>query len=193
MVSHKEALRRLIEGNERFRAKQPLLPPDDLSQYVAGQAPIAAVLSCADSRVPLELIFNQSVGALFVVRVAGNIAGDSQIGSLEFAVNNLGCNLVVVLGHTHCGAVKAALGNDDSGVPPSMLPILAEIRTGLRGNGTKPEPADGFAATKQNVVHTQNKILSASTILQHETTAQTTAVVGGLYDIESGKVDFFDS
>lgn len=186
MVSHEKALLRLIEGNERFRAQQPLLPPEELSQFVAGQTPIAAVLSCSDSRVPPELIFNQSLGSLFIVRVAGNIADESQIGSLEFAVKNLGCNLIVVLGHTHCGAIKAALSNDDSAVPPLMQSILSEIRSGIS------KTDDHVVATKENVVHTQKRIRTESSAIQNALGAKGIAVVGGLYDIETGKVDFFN-
>ena len=100
-------------------------------------------------------------------------------------MKNLGCNLIVVLGHTHCGAIKAALSNDDSAVPPLMQSILSEIRSGIS------KTDDHVVATKENVVHTQKRIRTESSAIQNALGAKGIAVVGGLYDIETGKVDFF--
>jgi carbonic anhydrase len=115
MISASEALRRLQEGNRRFvsgvgsRRAGVTITQADRAKLAEGQEPFAAVIGCSDSRVPPEIIFDQGLGDLFVIRVAGNIAGPSQIGSVEFAVSNLGVQLVVVLGHSSCGAVIAAL------------------------------------------------------------------------------------
>src|SRR5262247_1400517 len=113
MIPATEALRRLREGNARFVAGQPradaLASPTRRSALVAGQEPFAVILGCSDSRVPVEIVFDQGVGDLFVIRVAGNIVAPSQIGSVEFVAARFGTRLVVVLGHSRCGAVDATL------------------------------------------------------------------------------------
>src|SRR5947199_6297429 len=113
MISAKEALQRLREGNVRFassvRAADPLPSHDRIRELADGQAPFAIILGCADSRVPAEIIFDQGLGDLFVIRVAGNIVAPSQVGSVEFAAARFGTRLVVVLGHSQCGAITATL------------------------------------------------------------------------------------
>src|SRR6478735_12734446 len=113
MISGLEALQRLREGNARFVANQPrnaqLVDHSRRADLVSGQWPFAIVLGCSDSRVPAELVFDQGIGDLFVIRVAGNIVAPSQIGSVEFAVERFGVPLVVVLGHSRCGAIDATL------------------------------------------------------------------------------------
>src|SRR5690349_5418649 len=113
MIPPSEALARLRDGNLRFAANMggtgPDLGHDRRAELTAGQAPFATILGCADSRVPAELVFDQGLGDLFVIRVAGNIVAPSQVGSVEFAVEKFDCRLVVVLGHTECGAIQATL------------------------------------------------------------------------------------
>ena len=113
MISAIEALQRLRDGNQRFvtglRSFDKLSPQHRLGDFVNGQEPIAVILGCSDSRVPVEMVFDQGLGDLFVIRVAGNIVAPSQIGSVEFAAARFGTRLVVVLGHTRCGAVAATL------------------------------------------------------------------------------------
>src|SRR5881396_3230168 len=113
MITALEALRRLSQGNQRFVANQAAGGVLSIStrgaDSVDGQAPFAIILGCSDSRVPAELIFDQGFGDLFVIRVAGNIVAPSQVGSVEFAASRYGTPLVVVMGHSHCGAVQAAL------------------------------------------------------------------------------------
>jgi len=108
-----EALERLREGNRRFvsgvRSLEPLMSQARRQEFVEGQQPFAVILGCSDSRVPVEIVFDQGLGDLFVIRVAGNIVAPSQIGSVEFAADRFGTRLVVVLGHTRCGAVLATL------------------------------------------------------------------------------------
>ena len=112
MLTAIEALKRLQEGNQRFasgvRSVATMTPPSELGRHAEGQAPFATILGCSDSRVPVEMIFDQGLGDLFVIRVAGNIAGPSTVGSIEFATDVVGVRLVVVLGHSACGAVRAA-------------------------------------------------------------------------------------
>src|ERR1700692_1281087 len=113
MISAPEALERLREGNRRFvsgvRSRDTLTSPERLSDLVAGQEPCAVILGCSDSRVPVEIIFDQGLGDLFVIRIAGNIVAPSQVCSVEFAAARYGTRLVVVLGHSMCGAILATL------------------------------------------------------------------------------------
>src|SRR3989304_2497876 len=113
MISAREALERLREGNRRFasdvRSRDPLPSPPRRNEWAAGQEPFAIILGCSDSRVPAEIVFDQGLGDLFVIRVAGNIVAPSQVGSVEFAVERFGTRLVVVLGHSRCGAILATL------------------------------------------------------------------------------------
>src|SRR6266508_295851 len=113
MMSARDALKRLQEGNRRFASSvgsaAPLPTHDRLRELAAGQEPFAIILGCADSRVPAELVFDQGLGDLFVIRVAGNIVAPSQVGSVEFAASRFGTRLVVVLGHTECGAITATI------------------------------------------------------------------------------------
>src|SRR6201994_3017723 len=113
MIPALEALQRLREGNQRFasdtRSSESLISPRRRAELTAGQEPFAAILGCSDSRVPVEIVFDQGLGDLFVIRVAGNIVAPSQIGSIEFAAEQFGTRLVVVLGHSNCGAIETTL------------------------------------------------------------------------------------
>ncbi len=138
MLTVQEALDRLREGNRRF-AEHALGIADavnhtELSEMVRGQKPFAVILGCADSRVPAEVVFDQGLGALFVVRVAGNVAAESQIGSIEYAVTHFATPLVVVMGHSHCGAVTAALDalmEGQEGESAHLGAIMALIRPSI--------------------------------------------------------------
>ncbi|MBK1726003.1 carbonic anhydrase, partial [Halorhodospira neutriphila] len=129
MISPSEALERLRAGNARFAADTPGARADARrrAELTAGQAPFAAVLGCADSRVPVEAVFDQGLGELFTVRIAGNVAPSSVLGSLEFAVDELGVPLIVVLGHTDCGAVKATLASLRDGTEPPTPGLHAVV------------------------------------------------------------------
>lgn len=176
----------LKEGNRRYKDAEPIQRPAAFSAHTGGQQPAAAILSCADSRVPAELIFNQGVGDLFVVRVAGNIATTTQIGSLEFAVAILQCSVIVVLGHTECGAVAAALGSDDSEIPAHLLPILTDVRSGLG------EVSNMHDAIRSNVRHTCAELLRHSAVLQAAVESDSLGIVGAIYDLSNGNVEFLD-
>jgi carbonic anhydrase len=125
-----------MEGNRRFRddpsAESWAFQGPRLAEMAAGQRPFAAVLGCSDSRVPIEVVFSQGPGQLFVVRVAGNVVAATQLGSLEFAVRNLGVRLVMVLGHSGCGAVEATLEGGVSGAPDYLSALTSRIETGIR-------------------------------------------------------------
>ena len=145
-----------------------------------GQQPYAVIVTCSDSRVPAEHIFNAGIGELFVIRTAGNVVGDHVLGSVEYGVEHLGAKLVVVLGHTHCGAVDAAL---HGGAHGSIATITDEIGACL------PDQCEPREAEKLNVENSISRIM-ASEIMTELTHAGDACVVGAIYDIESGRVEF---
>lgn len=147
-----------------------------------GQNPYAVIVTCSDSRVPAEHIFNAGIGELFVIRTAGNVIGDHALGSVEYGMEHLGCKLVVVLGHTHCGAVDAAL---KGGAHGAIASITDEI------NSCVPSGCDAREAEILNVKNSISRIM-ASDIIKEMTADGTFRVVGAIYDIESGKVSFLD-
>lgn len=147
-----------------------------------GQKPYAVIVTCSDSRVPAEHIFNAGIGELFVIRTAGNVIGDHALGSVEYGMEHLGCKLVVVLGHTHCGAVDAAL---KGGAHGAIASITDEI------NSCVPSGCDAREAEILNVKNSISRIM-ASDIIKEMTADGTFRVVGAIYDIESGKVRFLD-
>lgn len=193
-------LARLLEGNRRFVAGTPSLltrrRPQDFAALAEGQAPTAIVVACADSRVAPELIFDQGVGDLFVVRVAGNVVtggGPIVQGSLEFAVAELGARLILVLGHTACGAVKAAVAHIDARdkLPGAIEGLVDAIRPAVRdaegGRGDKVENV-----IKANVRRCSETIRRLDPILAKFAGAGELKVVGGVYDLASGRVDMLD-
>lgn len=191
-----DVLAYLLEGNKRFvdgKLKHPGRSPKDFQALAAGQAPPAVIVGCADSRVAPEVIFDQGVGELFVVRVAGNIVsggGPLIKGSIEFAVGELGARLIVVLGHTECGACKAAIthieGNDK--LPGSIGPLIEPIRPIVRMVAGK--PGDKLAnVTRANVLAGVKTLEGLDPILSAKFKAGDLKVVGGVYDLATGKVE----
>jgi carbonic anhydrase len=184
-----QALQRLKDGNDRFAADK--LEPKDLGakkrqELAKGQRPIAAVLSCADSRLPPELIFNQGLGELFVVRVAGNISDPYVVGSIDYAVAHLKVPLIVVLGHEECGAVSAAMGKDRPG--GNLGKLLDEVYVG------KDLPNDKAAALETAIksnVHRQVELLSQrSEIIKSHVEQKKVQIVSGEFHLKSGKVEW---
>ena len=199
MISAAEALERLREGNSRYVAGQSdidkALSSAKRAELLDGQSPFAIVLACSDSRVPVELIFDQGLGDLFVIRVAGNIVAPSQVGSVEFAAAQLGSKLVVVLGHSNCGAVDATLKElrrEQAHRSPNLRAIVDRIRPAveplLAGNADTPL-RDAVAA---NVRHSVDRLHHGSSIIEDLVAAGELTIVGAKYSIESGKVRFFD-
>ncbi len=174
-----QALERLKEGNRRFLVSEKgsgdVSPSRRRETEELGQHPYAVVVTCSDSRVVPESIFSAGIGDLFVIRSAGNIVDGCTLGSIEYAVEHLGCNLVVVMGHTHCGAVAAALEGLDEG---HVGLILDEVRAGIG------EEKDPDRACILNIRHSMDVI---GKDLPLEDGA---VIVGALYDIGSGRVDF---
>ncbi|MBD2447493.1 carbonic anhydrase [Nostoc sp. FACHB-152] len=183
-VNSNQALQLLLDGNQRFIQYKRQYPHQSLArlQLVAkAQYPFAAILGCADSRVPAEMIFDQGLGDLFVVRVAGNVASDMAIGSLEYTTTVLGTQLIVVLGHTKCGAVAAAIANEP--LPGRIGYIVESIKPAFNSlNSTD--------AVIANVQYQAKKLQQNSTILAKLIQAGKLKIVGACYDIETGQVNF---
>jgi carbonic anhydrase len=203
MISAIEALARLREGNRRFVDNQCVasaaLSPSRRATLVAGQEPFAIVLGCSDSRVPAELVFDQGLGDLFVIRVAGNIVAPSQVGSVEFAASRFGTRLVVVMGHSQCGAVLATL-EDVLGRATTqsrnLLSIVDRVRPSIQsmlsGRGQVDPDALMRDAVRANVRASANHLRHGSELLERLIQKDALAVVGAEYSLESGAVTFFD-
>ena len=195
-TSADEALRLLKEGNVRYGDGKPQHPRQDRARRALtaaqGQHPLAAVLTCADSRVPPEIIFDQGIGDLFVVRVAGNIADTDEVGSIEYAVDHLGTPLVVVLGHTQCGAVGAVL--DDAKLPPNLAALVAPIKPAVdKAREANPDAAKDVllkAAITGNVWQAVEDMLRLSPLIRERVKDGRAQVVGALYDLDSGQVQW---
>lgn len=203
MIPALEALERLREGNRRFVAGEPgreaLLTAERRSQLVEGQEPFAVILGCSDSRVPVELIFDQGLGDLFVIRVAGNVVAPSQVGSVEFAAERFGTRLVVVLGHTRCGAVQATLEElqrPTEGASRNLRSIVDRIRPAveeLLATDLRHDPAElARHAVRSNVRVAASSLRHGSDILEELILRDGLLVVGAEYSLETGAVDFFD-
>ncbi|MEM7482619.1 MAG: carbonic anhydrase [Acidobacteriota bacterium] len=198
MNAAREALIRLREGNRRFVAGAPESAvrnrPDRRDQLVAGQAPFAVVLSCSDSRVPPETVFDQGLGDLFVVRVAGNVAAPEVIGSVEFATDVLGARLVVVLGHSGCGAVQATLATLDDpsavGGSPHLGAIVSRIRPAVAGIALSDSSLP--RAVRANVRAAADTLRTDSEVLAGLIADDGLRVVGAEYSLATGRVEFLD-
>jgi carbonic anhydrase len=192
--SPEAALRRLMAGNARFAAGDARRPRQGTRrrvQVAEGQKPFAAVLTCADSRVPPELVFDQGIGDLFVVRIAGNTASDPLIvGSLEYSVEVLGSVLMFVLGHSECGAVKSAIDVTTKGamLPGDIGAVVAPIIPAVEAVQDQPQSDLLEAATEENI-HLAIEALSQVPILSDRVAAGTLLIAGGEYELASGLVD----
>src|SRR3954468_2059220 len=203
MIPAKEALQRLREGNLRYadenRSSESVISPRRRAELSDGQEPFATILGCSDSRVPVEIIFDQGLGDLFVIRVAGNIVAPSQVGSVEFAAERFKTRLVVVLGHSQCGAITATLeelqrpGEMQSmnlrsivdRVRPSVQALLeTDLRNDLKTLHAK--------AVRLNIRASTDHLRHGSQVLEQLIRDEGLLVVGAEYSIETGEVDFFD-
>jgi len=202
-MNPRAALQRLRDGNRRFaaslQAEEPRFLKTNRDELASDQEPFAIILGCSDSRVPAEIIFDQGLGDLFVIRVAGNIVAPSQVGSVEFAVSRFGTRLVVVLGHSRCGAIRATIdeltrGSDNTSsnirsivdrVKPSVQSIMS---TELRND----TDALVKAAIRANVRASADHLRHGSEIIEKSIADDGLLVVGAEYSLETGTVDFFD-
>jgi carbonic anhydrase len=202
MIDAKHALQRLKDGNKRYLSDD--IPPIQINaksrrELLNSQFPFAIVLGCSDSRVPAEIIFGQGLGDLFVIRVAGNVVAPSQIGSIEFAAEKFGTSLVVVLGHTMCGAVEATieqLRRPTELRSPHLHSIVSRIRPSveplLDGEHAHDEPALMRDAVRANIETSVANLRHGSEILVDLLESGKLMIVGAEYCLESGVVDFFD-
>jgi carbonic anhydrase len=204
IIPGSDALQRLRDGNARFvsnvRSVDALASLSRRIDPLEKQQPFAIILGCADSRAPAETVFDTGLGDLFVIRVAGNIVAPSQVGSVEFAAERFGTQLVVVMGHSHCGAISATIEamepHDDSPKSRNLLsitdriaPVIAPL---MRTDLVKDRPALYRAATRANVSAAAEHLRHGSRLLEELRLNQGLVVVGAEYDLETGFVDFFD-
>jgi carbonic anhydrase len=200
MVSATDALDRLREGNGRFvseRHRQRRPGQSRRNELVEGQEPFAIILGCSDSRVPAEIVFDQGLGDLFVIRVAGNVVAPSQIGSVEFAAERFGTRLVVVLGHSMCGAVVATLEELERPTEmrsPNLRSIVDRIRPAVEGliEAGLGHDRDALVhhAVRANIRASVDHLRHGSALLERLSESDGLLVVGAEYSLESGVVDF---
>ena len=203
MIPAAEALERLREGNRRFvaevRSDDNVTTRTRRRALADGQEPFAIVLGCSDSRVPAELVFDQGLGDLFVIRVAGNIVAPSQVGSVEFAAARFSTRLVVVLGHSNCGAIAATLeelGRPTQDQSKNLRSIVDRIRPSIEpllaaGLARHPE-ALVHEAVRANIRASASHLRHGSEVLEDLIDREGLLIVGAEYSLETGEVDFFD-
>lgn len=203
MILAHEALERLREGNRRFvsdvRSSEILTSQTRRRELAAGQEPFAIILGCSDSRVPAEIVFDQGLGDLFVIRVAGNIVAPSQIGSVEFAAARYGTRLVVVLGHSQCGAILATLEElqrPTENQSRNLHSIVDRVRPSVEGLLATEFRHDPQAlvrhAVRANIRASANHLRHGSEVIEQLLQRDGLLVVGAEYSLETGVVDFFD-
>lgn len=204
MITADEAIARLKAGNQRFMSGVRSIETDVKSTnragFVEGQAPFAIVLGCSDSRVPAEIIFDQGLGDLFVIRVAGNIVAPSQVGSVEFAAEQFGTPLVVVLGHSKCGAVTATLNElknpSKAKSSSNVMSIVNRIRPSIQplfDTATHQDQELLLAACiHANMLAATNHLRHGSQILEQLVIKGDLKIVGAEYSLETGEVTFFE-
>ena len=201
MISATEALERLRAGNSRFvsggQLMESLANPKRRSELKFGQEPFAIILGCSDSRVPAEIVFDFSLGHLFVIRVAGNIVAPSQIGSIEFAAEQFGTRLVVVMGHADCGAVLATINElkrPTESRSPNLSAIVDRIRPAVEPlmAAETGETVLLNQAVRANIHASVNHLRQGSKILENQISNEGLQIVGAEYSLVSGAVEFLD-
>lgn len=192
-VAPAEAISKLKEGNRRYTSgnlQHPGQTTERRTELAKSQHPFAVVLSCSDSRVPPEIVFDQGLGDLFVVRVAGNVIDDHGLGSIEYAVDHLGVRLILILGHQSCGAVKAAKETITAkGKAPGHIQSLV---TAIKPAVEATVYGDLDATIKANVKHVVDALRSSTPILKGKVDSGEMKVIGGYYNLDTGAVSFLD-
>lgn len=185
------AIKKLIGGNNRFVEGKTIRPRQDaetIRKLESGQKPFATIVGCSDSRVPNEMIFDQGLGDLFIIRTAGQVSAAASYGSMEFATLNLNTKLIVVLGHTECGAVAAAVQRPEN-VPGHIVTLINEIKPAVAKCAHLPgNPVNN--AVRQNVIDQVNGLRDLEPILYRKYKNGEILIVGAVYDIHTGKVEF---
>ncbi|WP_425146389.1 carbonic anhydrase [Deinococcus sp.] len=195
VTTPEQAIRALKDGNARFfsnQASRPELGANERRAQIMGQTPFAVILACSDSRVPVELVFDQGFGDLFVIRVAGNVVGESGLGTVEYAVRHLDVRLIVVMGHEGCGAVQSALlpEADILCEPPALQKLIRRIQPSLEHlPAIRDKKARMREAVLNNVRHQAAHLRGQAVVREAEASGQI-RVIGGFYEIGSGAVDF---
>ncbi len=203
MLSAKDALKKLQDGNKRFVCDEAGSIARTCkirrNELLEGQKPFAVILGCSDSRVPAEIVFDEGLGEIFVIRVAGNIVAPSQIGSVEYAVETFGTRLVVVMGHSQCGAVKATISELEQPTENRSLHLRAivdrirpsvEVLLESNVDATADELLE--LAIRSNIRASANHLRHGSAILENLIEQNELLIVGAKYCLESGEVEFFD-
>lgn len=197
-MTPQQALEELREGNARFVAGTPLTRnfPAEVKATASGQYPFAVVLSCLDSRQPIEIVFDQSIGDIFSARVAGNVLNDDILGSMEFACKVSGAKLIAVVGHSNCGAIKGAIDDVQLGNLTGLLTKIKPAIDAVPGDGqprTSKNSEFVNAVAEANVRLVMKEISERSPILREMLDKGEIGLVGGMYDLSTGKVRFFDN
>jgi len=196
-MTPQQALAELRAGNARFVAGHPLKRnlPMDVKATASGQYPFAVVLSCVDSRQPIEIVLDQGIGDVFSARVAGNVLNDDILGSMEFACRVSGAKLIAVIGHSNCGAIKGAVDDVQLG---NLTGLLAKIKPAVDAVPTEVQPRTSKnlefvdKVAEANVRLVMQQIRERSTILREMIDQGQIGLVGGMYDLSTGEVHFFD-
>ena len=190
-LTPKDAHNILVEGNKRFaqnlKAQRNL--QDQVLETSTGQFPFAVILSCIDSRVPAELVFDQGIGDIFSVRVAGNIINEDVLGSMEYACKVAGSKIAVVMGHTKCGAVTSACQHIEMG---NITTLLDKIKPSLMDISDNPTEQEVDEVAKRNVIHSIEEIRKESPILAEMEQNNEIEIVGAIYNVNNGIVTFLD-
>lgn len=193
-VTPEAALNKLMFGNHRFVHRQVKPKPTiaQVKRLSTGQHPFAVVFGCADSRVPPELIFDTGLGELFTIRVAGNITDIDGIGSAEYAIAHLDTKLIVVLGHSSCGAVTAAVDHAQEGHITDLVHDIEPALTAVESREFKNKAEKVASAVNANIQYQIKHLLDNSTIISAAVAKGDVKIVGGLYDLSTGRVSFWD-
>lgn len=192
----RDALGALKKGNLRFSENHPAHPHEGAARLretsAGGQHPFAVVVACSDSRVPVELLFDQGIGDLFVIRVAGNVCGEDELGSIEYAVEHIGVQLVVILGHSHCGAVGAAVEctNERNHVNQILNRISPAVEAARRADPSLEGEELVAASVRQNVLHTMEELLKEAEEVRERVGEGQVEVVGAVYDLATARVEW---
>ena len=197
-MTPQQALAQLRDGNARFVAGQPLVRnlPAQVKATADGQYPFAVVLSCLDSRQPIEIVLDQGLGDIFSARVAGNVLDDDILGSMEFACKVSGAKLIAVIGHSNCGAIKGAVDNVELG---NLTGLLTKIKPAMDAvpAGVQPRTTKNYAfvedVSESNVKLVMKEIRERSPILHEMLDTRQIELIGGMYDLTTGKVQFYDT
>lgn len=195
-MTGEQILQRFKDGNQRF-VQGKMIHRDYLKEKeltAAGQHPYAIVLSCIDSRKPVEIIFDKGIGDIFNARIAGNFVNVDILGSMEYATKVSGAKLILVMGHSNCGAIKSTIDNVQLGNITAMLSKIRPAVEAVQGMDDRTSKNKKFveAVAKQNVLLAEEKILEGSPIIKEMEAAGTVEIVGCMYDLETGIVNFYE-